>query len=157
RKGELRTLRNELAQLVEETSQQPSVSDLHPVTGAPRTPAGEQAQIAFRSLLQFFAARREALSSADTLTAPPVAQLLGVSRQPPLNRVREGTILGILDRGAWRFPNWQFDPKGPDGVLPGLPAVLKTLEPQQAFAKMIFLQRPSPTFDNQTPIELLRN
>ncbi|MBA3331746.1 MAG: DUF2384 domain-containing protein [Actinobacteria bacterium] len=90
------------------------------------------------------------------MTAPQAAELLGVSRQTPLNRVKDKTMLAILDRGAYRFPVWQFDPQGEDGVLPGLPDVLEALEPQQPFAKLVWLRRPNPTLDEREPVELLR-
>jgi hypothetical protein len=82
-----------------------------------------------------FETRRDLL--IDALTAPQVAKLLGVSWQKPLNGVRDRTLLGVLDRGAYRFPVWQFDAQGEDGVLPGLPNVLDALEPQQPFAKLV--------------------
>src|SRR5438067_274553 len=87
--------------------------DVHPATGQTRATREEQALVAFRSLLQLFEARR-ALLEQDTITAPQVAELLGVSRQTPLNRVREKTLVAVLDRGVWRFPLWQFDADGPN-------------------------------------------
>ena len=128
---------------------------VHPVTGRPVAPREEQALVAFRSLLQLFEARRSLLEE-DTITAPQVAELLGVSRQTPLNRVRENTLLAVLDRGAWRFPLWQFDANGADGVVPGLPEVLKALEPQPHFSKLAWLRRANPTLGGLEPVEVLR-
>ena len=153
-RADIRALRNELAHLVVvDEAHQFNADETHPVTGEPVPAPEEQALLGFRSLLQFFEARRELLD--DALTAPQVAELLGVSRQTPLNREKEKTLLGVLDRGAFRFPVWQFDPQGDDGVLPGLPAVLRALEPQPAFAKLIWLRRPNPTLDDREPVELL--
>jgi hypothetical protein len=150
-RSELRTLRHELANVgVIDEAHSP-----HPATGEPMASASEQALLAFRSLLQFFEARRDLLN--DALTAPQAAELLGVSRQTPLNRVRDNTLLAVLDRGAYRFPVWQFDPQGEDGVLPGLPDVLDALEPQQPFAKLVWLRRPNPTFEGREPLDLLRD
>jgi hypothetical protein len=129
--------------------------EVHPVTGRPAASREEQALVAFRSLLQLFEARRSLLEE-DTITAPQVAELLGVSRQTPLNRVRENTLLAVLDRGAWRFPLWQFDANGPDGVLSGLPKVLKALEPQPHFSKLAWLRRVNPTLGGLEPVEVLR-
>jgi hypothetical protein len=129
--------------------------EVHPVTGRPAASREEQALVAFRSLLQLFEARR-ALLEEDTITAPQVAELLGVSRQTPLNRVRDKTLLAVLDRGAWRFPLWQFDAEGPDGVLAGLPKVLKALEPQPQFSKLVWLRRANATLGGREPIEVLR-
>ena len=155
-KSDLRALRNELAHLtVADGSHRLRSGELHPVTGRPPASREEQALVGFQSLLQFFEARRRSLEE-DTITAPQVAELLGTSRQTPLNRVKEKTLLGVLDRGAWRFPLWQFDAAGPDGVLPGLPETLTALEPQQAFAKLIWLRRPNPTLRGREPVEMLR-
>jgi hypothetical protein len=154
--SELRTLRQELAHVLEsDESRSFRSQDIHPATGEPAPSEPEQALLAFRSLLQFFDARRDLLN--DALTAPQAAELLGVSRQTPLNRVKERTMLAVLDRGAYRFPVWQFDPQGEDGVLPGLPDVLDALEPQQPFAKLVWLRRPNPTLEGREPTELLRD
>ena len=155
--SDLLTLRQELANVVvidlAESPQQGREN--HPATGVPMISATGQALLAFRSLLQFFEARRVLLH--DALTAPQVAELLGVSRQTPLNRLRDNTLLAVLDRGAYRFPAWQFDPHGEDGVLPGLPDVLDALEPQQPFAKLVWLRRPNSTLEGREPLDLLRD
>jgi hypothetical protein len=154
--SELRALRNELAHVVVTNQARHSQSgETHPATGEPVPSEAEQALLGFRSLLQFFEARRKLLENA--FTAPQAAELLGVSRQTPLNRVKENTLLAVLDRGAYRFPAWQFDPQGEDGVLPGLPEVLDALEPQQPFAKLVWLRRPNPTLADREPVELLRD
>ncbi len=154
-RGDLQRLRNELAHLVVlDEAHNFGPDECHPVTAEPVPSPTEQAQLGFRSLLRFFEARRQLLQ--DALTAPQAAELLGVSRQTPLNRVKDKTMLAILDRGAYRFPVWQFDPQGEDGVLPGLPDVLEALEPQQPFAKLVWLRRPNPTLDEREPVELLR-
>jgi hypothetical protein len=155
--SDLKTLRHELANVVviDEETQGSQSRDIHPATGEPVASASEQALLAFRSLLQFFEARRDLLDSA--LTAPQAAALLGVSRQTPLNRVKDNTLLAVLDRGAYRFPVWQFDPQGEDGVLPGFPDVLDALEPQQPFAKLVWLRRPNPTLEGREPLDLLRD
>jgi hypothetical protein len=159
-RGDLRVLHRDLASSniipVEPSERHPQSDEPHPATGRPRVSPEEQALIGFRSLLQFFEARRAALET-DTITAPQVAELLGVSRQTPLNRAKEKSLLGMLDRGAWRFPLFQFDPAGPDGVLPGLPETLRALEPQQAFAKLVWLRRPNATLNGREPVELLRD
>lgn len=151
--GELRAIRGDLARW--NVERRGASGDVHPVTGRPAASREEQALVAFRSLLQLFEARR-ALLEEDTITAPQVAELLGVSRQTPLNRVRDKTLLAVLDRGAWRYPLWQFAAEGPGGVLAGLPEVLKALEPQQQFSKLAWLRRANPTLGGREPAELLR-
>jgi Protein of unknown function (DUF2384) len=154
---DLRVLRNELAHILvlDELHHFSRSPEIHPVTGEPVPTESEQALLGFRSLLQFFHVRRDLLD--DALTAPQVAELLGVSRQTPLNRGKDNTLLAVLDRGAYRFPLWQFDPQGEDGVLPGLPDALEALEPQQPFAKLVWLRRPNPTLGSREPVELLRD
>jgi hypothetical protein len=155
-RSERRTLRQQLATvLVLDEAHRSRSAEIHPATGEPMPSEPEQALLAIQSLLQFFEARRDLLDGA--LTAPQAAQLLGVSRQTPLNRVKDNTLLAVLDRGAYRFPVWQFDPQGEDGVLPGLPDVLDALEPQQPFAKLIWLRRPNSTLEGRQPLELLRD
>jgi hypothetical protein len=156
RRGDRRAIHGDLARSSILGREEPTTTgEVHPVTGRPAASREEQGLTAFRSLLQLFEARR-ALLEEDTVTAPQVAELLGVSRQTPLNRVRENTLLAVLDRGAWRFPLWQFDANAADGVLPGLPDVLKALVPQPHFSKLAWLRRANPTLGGREPVELLR-
>lgn len=104
--------------------------------------------------LRAFQFRRELL--ADALTATQVAELLGTSRQTPHDRVRSGSLLAVLDRGQLRFPRWQFDPRGPDGVVAGLPSVIRALE-VSPLAKVSWLTRPNPYLEERTPLEALRD
>ncbi len=75
----------------------------------------ERVALRFETLVRSFARREELLQ--DSLTAPEVAKLLHVSRQTPHDRIENGRLLAVFDRGALRFPTWQFDPDGPDGVV----------------------------------------
>jgi hypothetical protein len=150
-------LRNILAHLAETGSganegEEPEA--VHPATGRPIGSHEEHALAELEALLDLFVARRRLLE--DTLTAPQVGDLLGISRQAASGRADSGSLLAVLDRGAYRFPRWQFDPRGPDGLLPGLPDVLEALDPQPAFSKLVFLTRPNKTLDGREPRELLR-
>jgi Protein of unknown function (DUF2384) len=60
-----------------------------------------------------------------------------------------------LDNGSYRFPIWQFDPGGADGVVNGLPMVLKGLQVSD-FAKLNWLTRPNPVLEGLTPIVALK-
>lgn len=113
----------------------------------------ERLQLEMESLARSFEYRRNLLSEA--VTASQVAQLLGTSRQTPHDRVRARTILAVIDNGALRFPLWQFDPQGPDGVIAGLPEVLKALQVSD-FAKLSWLLRSNPFLDGLTPVEALK-
>ena len=65
------------------------------------------------------------------------------SRQTAHDRIKDDTLLAGRDQGHWRLPTWQFDPDGPDGVIDGLPEVLKALQLSD-LAKIRWLQRPQP-------------
>lgn len=113
----------------------------------------ERRELEFASLVRNFRWRRELLKGA--LSASQVADLLGTSRQTPHDRVKSNSLLAVLDRGAWRFPVWQFDPEGPDGVIDGLPEVLKALKVSQ-LSKLSWLVRPNSFLDGLTPVEALK-
>lgn len=110
-------------------------------------------QLEMEALSQHFQHRRQLLESS--LTAVQVAQLLGTSRQTPHDRVSSQTLLAIRDNGKLCFPLWQFDPAGSDGVIQGLPAILKALEISD-YAKLNWLTRVNPYLDAQTPIQALK-
>lgn len=151
---EVAHLRNVLVHAAEEVDSDEHPDAIHPATGERIGTAVEHAAAELESLFDLFVARRQLLE--DTLTAPQVGDILGISRQAATGRAESGSLLAVLDRGAYRFPRWQFDPRGPDGVVPGLADVLDALEPQPSFSKLVFLTRPNETLDEREPIELLR-
>jgi hypothetical protein len=138
-----------------EQDQQPESreDDLAAAISGHRFNRQERLQLEMESLTQHFAHRRQLL--ADALTAPQVAKLLGTSRQTPHDRVASQTLLAIKDNGALRFPAWQFDPTGADGVVEGLPEVLKAL-PMSDYAKLNWLTRENPYLDGHPPIQVLK-
>jgi hypothetical protein len=105
-------------------------------------------------LTRSFARRQELL--ADSLTAAQIAQFLGTSRQTPHDRVKAGTLLAVLDRGAWRFPVWQFDPGGPDGVIAGLPDVIRALD-VSPLEKVSWMTLPNAMLDGETPLTITKS
>lgn len=113
----------------------------------------ERASLEAGALARSFARRREVLAGA--LSAPEVAGLLGTSRQTPHDRARAGTLLGVLERGALRFPAWQFDPEGEGGVVGGLAEILGALR-ASPFGKAYWLSRPNPYLGDRAPIEALK-
>lgn len=92
---------------------------------------------------------------ADSLTAPEVARLLGVTRQTPHDRAHAGRLLAVMDRGMLRFPAWQFDPAGSDGVLPDLPEVIRALGAMPPLSKIGWMTSPK-TLLPDSPVEILR-
>jgi excisionase family DNA binding protein len=115
--------------------------------------AEERATLRLGALAESFALRRQLL--ADTLTSSEVAHILGTTRQTPLDRLQNGTLLALRDGGTWHFPAWQFDATGPDGLVPGLASVLDALQ-TSPFVKARWLQLPHPELGGQTPLEALR-
>ena len=113
----------------------------------------ERIQLEMETLSKHFQHRRQLLDPA--LTATQVAQLLGTSRQTPHDRVGGQTLLAIKENGKLCFPAWQFDPAGPDGVIDGLPAVLKALE-MSDYAKLNWLTRANPYLGGRTPVDALK-
>jgi hypothetical protein len=112
------------------------------------------AQLAFEALRRSFALRRQLLAS--TIGSAEVNELLATgSRQTVHDRLKAGTLLGILDQGKWRFPLWQFDAEGPNGVINGLARVLQALQVSN-LAKARWLQKPHPVLGGSTPVDLLR-
>jgi hypothetical protein len=121
-------------------------------------PPANAAQLEFEALRRSFALRHQLL--ACTIGTAEVNELLAAgSRQTVHDRLRAGTLLGILDQGKWRFPLWQFDADGPNGVIDGLAQVLQALQALQVFnlAKARWLQKPHPVFGGSTPLDLLRH
>lgn len=89
-------------------------------------------------------ARQGQLSAAfvaDSLATDEVRALLGgISRQAVSERVRSGRLLGARLGGTLRMPAWQF---GPDGVVPGLAAVLAVLASRgSAVAAQAWMRTP---------------
>ncbi len=112
----------------------------------------ERIELEFATLYKYFENRRKLLESA--LTPTQVGKLLNVSRQTAHDRREAGTMLGVMDNSAWRYPIWQFDPEGPNGVVDGLPDVLKALKVSN-LAKVSWLTRTNPVLES-TPVEALK-
>lgn len=153
-RGEWQALFDEVERTLEKPLDGFAPGETHPLTKKPAPTPEERAKVHFLSLLDRFTVRGRLLE--DSLTAPQVARLLGCSRQTPLTRLEAGSLLAVYDRGAWRFPAWQFDPEGPDGVVARLSGVLLALDGLSPFAKLVWFTRPNPYLEGRPPIEALR-
>lgn len=147
-----------IATHLEQAIQPPSVSPertalLAALAGGPAATEPERLEREAASVARYFQKRQELLQ--ESLSAPEVARLLGTSRQTPHDRAKAGTLLAVRERGGLRFPRWQFDPNGPDGVLPGFPDVLRALN-ASPLAKVSWFLRPSPYLEGRTPLESLK-
>lgn len=131
----------------------PAPSD--PLSLLVRPRSAEDAKRAQVEALNAAFRERERLLAAS-LGTQEVAQLLGVTRQTPHDRVKAGALLAVEDsKGALRFPLWQFDPDGPGGVVKGLPEVLRALQVGK-FAQVRWLERPSPVLEGRSPLDALK-
>lgn len=139
--------------LMPELAEGPDATLARRLAGGRRYSAEERRALEVDAQLRAFQLRRELL--AESLTAPQVAKLLGVSRQTPHDRARSGSLLAVLDRGQLRFPRWQFDPQGPDGVIEGLPQVVRGLD-VSPLARVSWFVRPNPYLEGRTPLDALK-
>ncbi|MBL1210484.1 helix-turn-helix domain-containing protein [Geminocystis sp. GBBB08] len=114
----------------------------------------EKIELELETLQRYFERRRELLSNCFTTTQ--VAKLLGTSRQTPHDRVKNKSLLAVRDNGQWKFPIWQFNPEGADGVIDGLPEVLKNLSINSEFSILNWFMRPNTVLDGLTPVEALK-
>ena len=106
------------------------------------------------NLERYYQRRRELL--ADSITSTKAVELLGCeNRSTVRDRRLAKRILGIKDKGVYKYPLWQFDPEGDDGVIDGLPEVLAALDVSD-FVKLNWLMKPHLAFEKKTPLEMLK-
>ena len=116
---------------------------------------GNLAVLELVNLERYYQRRRELL--ARSITTPEVAKLIGCQAITTVHdRRKASSLLGLKDNGVYRFPLWQFDPEGDDGVIDRLPELLKTLQTSN-FAKLNWLNKPLRAFEDRTPVEVLKN
>lgn len=121
--------------------------------GGPAPSKADAALLELQALERYFEERRELLHGS--LTTDQVAKLLGTSRQTPHDRVKAGTLLAISDGGRLRFPHWQFDARGDDGVVDGFPQTIRALR-VGPLESVRWLTKPNRVFEGRTPLDLLR-
>lgn len=147
-----------LADKMETTSNKPKYSkaetEFAAKLGTNKISDEERGRLEFAALTRNFKWRHELLKSS--LTAPQVAQMLNTTRQTPHDRLKKNSLIAAQDNGVWKFPTWQFDPQGPDGVIAGLPDVLNALN-VPAISKISWLTRHNKALNGLTPIEALKN
>lgn len=128
-------------------------SDFAAKLGANKISNQERGRLEFTALAKNFKWRQELLR--DSLSASQVAEMLNTTRQTPHDRLKKNSLVAVQDNGVWKFPTWQFDPQGPDGVIAGLPDVLKALN-VPAMSKISWLTRPNKALNRLTPVEALK-
>ena len=116
---------------------------------------GNLAMLELVNLERYYQRRHELL--ARSITTPEVAKLIGSKAITTVHdRRKAGTLLGLKDNGVYRFPLWQFDPEGDDGVIDRLPELIKTLQISD-FAKLNWLTKQLRAFEGHTPVEILKS
>jgi hypothetical protein len=116
---------------------------------------GNLALLELANLKRYYQRRRELLASS--ITTPEVAKLIGCQAITTVHdRRKAGTLLSLKDNGVYKFPLWQFDPEGDDGVIDRLPELIKTLQISN-FAKLNWLTKSLRAFEGRTSIEILKN
>jgi hypothetical protein len=98
-----------------------------------------------------------AYGGGHAMSAREVQAFLNVTRTTLANRRREGGLLG-LPLGSDRklvYPSWQFDPRRPTHLVPGLAVVLHHLSGREPWGVADLLTASSPALDGETPIERL--
>lgn len=101
--------------------------------------------------------KQELLSrEGGVLGASEVAEILGISRQAVNKRVQAKTLFALqTPRHGMSFPAWQLV----DGdVLPGLSAVLKSLDPTLGpWMTLAFFVEGHVALDGRSPLQALRD
>ena len=116
---------------------------------------GNLAVLELANLERYYQRRRELL--ARSITTPEVAKLIGCQAITTVHDRRKAvTLLGLKDNGVYKFPLWQFDPEGDDGVIDRFPELIKTLQISD-FAKLNWLTKPLRAFEGRTPVEVLKS
>lgn len=115
---------------------------------------GQTWELELANLERYYQRRRELL--LGSITSSKVAELLGCrNRATVRDRRLANALLGVKDGGVYKYPLWQFDPEGDDGVINGLPEVLAALDVSD-FIKLNWLNKPHLAFEGKTPIEMLK-
>jgi hypothetical protein len=111
-------------------------------------------ELQLANLQRYYQRRQELL--ANSITSSTVAELLGCeNRSTVRDRRLAKKILGLKEGGVYKYPLWQFDPEGDDGIIDGFPQVLAALDVSD-FTKLNWLCKPHLAFEGKTPIEVLK-
>ena len=114
----------------------------------------EKRELLKKSLTNGFITRHKLLE--DSVSGIEVRKWLNTSsRTTPINRINNGTLLAAKERGVWKFPLWQFDPEGEDGIIEGLAETIEVLDLSQ-IAKISWFVTPNSHLQGKTPLEMLR-
>lgn len=126
--------------------------DLDPALWGGAPDPVKRKQVALANLRTQYESRRQVLGAS--LTRAEAAELLEVSEQAILDRLRAGDLIGLKKGREWRLPAWQFRPDTERGVLPGL-AKLREAFPGGAVSMSAWASRPHTDLGGDTPADRL--
>lgn len=121
--------------------------------GAREVDSSERKILEINTLFNYYNHRKQLL--ANSLTAQEVAHLLGVTRQTIHDRIKDGKLIGLIENNTMRLPIFQFDPEGPNGVVPGLMDVFAIMN-CNLLGRIDWMVTPNPVFDRKTPLDALK-
>jgi hypothetical protein len=99
---------------------------------------------------------RQRLTQAEggSISAPKVAQVLGLTRQGVDYQRREGLLKAWrTTEGRWHYPLWQFTA---NGMLPGVRECLKELDTDHEWGALIFFLSRRDSLGGKRPLDLLK-
>lgn len=114
--------------------------------------AAQLRSAALQGLKDDFVGRRDLLSVS--LSRSEVAELLGVSPQAVLDRLRDGDLVGLKDGREWRIPMWQVNAGAERGFVPGI-AELRRVFPGGVVALSRWATTPNVDLDGMAPADIL--
>lgn len=125
---------------------------LDPALWGPSPAPADRKRAALENLRRQYRARR-AVADAS-LTRPEAAELLEVSEQAVLDRLKSGDLIGLKKGREWRLPAWQFHADTETGFVPGLSRV-GAVFPGGAVSLTEWAQTPNSDLGGATPADAL--
>jgi hypothetical protein len=125
---------------------------LDPALWGPGPSSPERKRAALANLRRQYQARRTVVEAS--LTRPEAAELLDVSEQAVLDRLKAGDLVGLKKGREWRLPSWQFHADSELGFVPGL-ARVGAVFAGGAVSLTEWAQTPNRDLDDATPAEAL--
>lgn len=125
---------------------------LDPALWGPPPTSVDRKRAALENLRRQYHARR-AVTDAS-LTRTEAAELLDVSEQAVLDRLKTGDLVGLKKGREWRLPAWQFHADTETGFLPGLSQVGAVFH-GGAVSLTEWAQTPNKDLEGTTPADAL--
>jgi hypothetical protein len=113
----------------------------------------DAAKAAVQGELEVQARRRHLLQRC--VSAAEASMRTRRSRQALERLRRAGRVLALRAGNQWRYPEWQFEPDAPGGIVPGLGEVLRHLR-LSPVGSAFWLLQPAAALGNRAPMDALR-